>query len=383
MRMYSVSNLVSRKKIPFFSLIFHLLLCFFLSGSPVCAETRVSLPSGITPVTAQKVTVGVYVSPPFVMKQGNDYTGMAIDLWHTLAYQSGLVYEFREFSSNTALLDALEAHQIDIAVNNLSITEERAKKFDFTFPWYDAGLRILINNAPQGSAENIFNGLFRSGYIMSYIWIAALIFISTLLLTLLDRKYDKDFPPRWGTGLADSFYHVISVIVTGKTSHKSLFGAFGRVFSAVWMLCGVAIIAYITSSVTSIMTTEQLKNQITGLRDLSGKTIGVRNGSIAGEYLKAQGFKTTEFDHLKDAIPSLVQGKITAIVADAPVLEYYVNATPGNQTRVVGNLFHPDKYGFALPSGSPLTKDISLSIIRNIEQGNIALLRERYFGEHH
>lgn len=383
MRMCPASHRVSRPKRPFFSLLIHVVLYFFLSGSPVQADTRPSPPSGITPVTAQKVTVGVYISPPFIMKQGNDYTGMAIDLWHTLAYQAGLVYEFREFSSNTALLDALEARQIDVAVNNLSITEERARKFDFTFPWYDAGLRILVNNATRGSAESIFNGLFRSGYIVSYLWITAIILFSTLMLTLLDRKYDRDFPPQWGTGLSESFYHVISVIATGKTSHKPLFGAFGRLFSAVWMLCGVAVIAYITSSVTSIMTTEQLKNQVSGLRDLSGKIVGVREGSLAEAYLKEQGFQTAVFNHLKDAIPSLTEGKIVAVVADAPVLEYYVNSTPGNQTRVVGNLFHPDKYAFALPQGSPLTKTLSLSIIRNIEQGNLTLLRERYFGEHH
>lgn len=381
--MFPGSNLLFSPKNRLYVLFFQLIIYLTLLSLPASAVPRTTLPSEVTFVSHKKVLVGTYVSPPFVIKQGNEYSGMAIDLWHTLAYQAGLIYEFREFASNTELLDALKAGRIDVAVNNLSITEERAKKYDFTFPWYDAGLRILVNDTSRGSAENIFDGLFRSGYIKSYLWIVVAISFSTLLLTLLDRKYDKDFPSRWGPGLAESFYHVISVIATGKTSHKTLFGAFGRIFSALWMLCGVAIIAYITSSVTSIMTTEQLKNQITGLPDLSGKIVGVRKGSVASEYLKSQGFQTDEFNHLREAVPSLLQGKIAAVVADAPVLEYYVNTTPGNQTRVVGNLFHPDKYGFALPAGSPLTKPLSLSIIRNIEQGNITLLRKRYFGDNH
>ena len=70
-----------------------------------------------------------------------------------------------------------------------------------------------------------------------------------------------------------------------------------------------------------------------------------------------------------------------AIIGDAPVLEYYAASHPDRAVSVVGAIFEPDKYGFALPLHHRLTRQLSVEIIGAHERGQLAEIRERYFGE--
>jgi len=77
-----------------------------------------------------------------------------------------------------------------------------------------------------------------------------------VLLTFFDRRFDKSFPESWREGIAESFYTVMSVATSGKPAKRSnLFGWVGRIWQGLWLVCGVAVVAYVTSSVTSVMTT--------------------------------------------------------------------------------------------------------------------------------
>ncbi|EEB5699469.1 hypothetical protein KTK71_004601 [Salmonella enterica] len=101
------------------------------------------------------------------------------------------------------------------------------------------------------------SSLTDAGHVKVYLIIITGILAVTLLLTLIDRKMDDTFPESWFAGLAENFYHVMSIVTTGKTTHKLLFGSAGKIIAAIWMVCGVTIIACITSSITSTMTTHR------------------------------------------------------------------------------------------------------------------------------
>lgn len=324
--------------------------------------------------------VGVYVSPPFVMESAGGFAGMAIDLWKIIADELGTKFEYTEYNTYGDIIGAVADGQVDVAVTNISITESRAQAVDFTQPWFDAGARIMVSSSTGSSLGEVFGGLGDAGHLATYAWIAAAILIASLFLTLFDRVFDKDFTRHWGGGLAQSFYHVMSVATSGKTSHKKLFGSIGTVFAALWMVCGVAVVAYVTSSVTSVMTATRLTNQINGLADLRGRLIGVHTGSSTSEYLRALGINTVSFDHMQEATDALLNGEISAIAGDSPVLEHFAHANPKLPVSVVGNIFKPEKYAFAFPNGSPLTKPASIAIIGAHEDGDLETIRAKYFG---
>lgn len=329
----------------------------------------------------QPLTVGVLVSPPFVMGSDGKFTGLAIDLWEELASEKQWQFKYREYKTFRDLLDATDSREIDLAMTNLTITQQRALKVDFTQPWFDGGMRLMVSTEQGTGFRGIVRGLTQAGFITAYAWIAFVMLLATVLLTLFDRRFDKSFPARWRDGIAESFYTVMSVATSGRPpARKNLFGWLGRIWQALWLVCGIAVLAFVTSSVTSVMTTLSLSNQIHSVDDLGDRPVGVLDGTVEENYAREQGLVARSYADLSDATTALINGEITAIIADAPVLEYYAHINPALPVNVVGRLFERDKYGFALPRHSPLTRDVTLAVLGAVDAGRIEELSSKYFG---
>ena len=326
--------------------------------------------------------VGLYVSQPFVMKEDGKFTGMAVELWETLAAKLKLQFKYEEFSTVRELMQATSSGNLDVAVTNLTITEERVERIDFTHPWFDAGLRLMVNEHQGTSFRDVVTGLREAGFLRSYALLATIILVATFLLTAFDRHYNKDFPRRWREGLAEDFYHVMSVATSGKApARKAPFGWIGRIFSALWLVSGVAVLAYVTSTVTSVMTAISLTHHINSLSDLQGRTAGVFSGSVAETFAHDSGAAYRSFANIDDAVVALLDGRIDAIIGDAPVLEYYAHIHPSDTIKVVGAIFEPDKYGFGLPRDSKLTRPLTVAIVAVHESGFLESLNVKYFSD--
>ena len=78
-------------------------------------------------------------APPFAFKRGDSYSGFDIDVWSAVA--KGMNRKWRlqpmEFS---ALIPAIQTHNIDAIVSQLFIKPERQKVIDFSTPYYISGL---------------------------------------------------------------------------------------------------------------------------------------------------------------------------------------------------------------------------------------------------
>lgn len=358
-------------------------------ASAVLAVAFFLIAGSIDPTQAQEETeparavqVGLYVSPPFVIETAGDYSGMAIELWETIAEPLNLTSDYQLFPTIGALVNAAAGGEIDVAVTNLTITRNRAQRIDFTQPWFDAGLRIMVNDERQAGFMEVMQGLSDAGHLRAYAWLAGVIIAATLLMTLFDRHFDKDFPQRWRDGVAESFYSVMSIATSGKSpARKNLFGWIGRMWQGLWLVCGVAVLAYATSTVTSVMTTLSLTNEINSVADLPGKTVGVFTGSVAEDFARESMLSAHSFANIDEAVQALLQGRVAAIVGDAPVLEYYAHTHPEATVSVVGAIFEPDKYGFGLVRGSPLGREVTLELLGTRERGLVEEMRTKYFGD--
>lgn len=338
-------------------------------------------PAGAQPVEPRQLTVGVWVNPPFVMKEGDHYTGMAIDLWEKMAARLGAQPRYVEKGTIGELVDATARGDVDVAVGNITVTRDRAERIDFTHPWFDTGLRVMVSERHGSGFSDFIGGMERSGHLKVYAGIALIILAATFALTLFDRRFDQDFPHRWRDGLAQSFYSVMSVASGKASGRKQMFGWIGRVWQGLWLVCGIAVLAYVTSSVTSVMTTLSLgKDQIHGIADLSGHPIGVLAGSVGHQYASETGLDSHPYAHVDEAAEALAGGRVDAIVGDAPVLEYFAHEHPDRQLSVVGAIFKPDKYAFGLPRGSDLARELSVELIGAHDDNEIREIRTRYFG---
>jgi polar amino acid transport system substrate-binding protein len=354
------------------ALFLAMLFSLLAAGSPLAQET---------PQAKQPVSVGLYLSPPFVMQEQGRFTGMAVELWESIAGPQGMQSEYRPFPTVRALIDAAANSEIDVAVTNLTITQGRAQRIDFTHPWFDAGQRIMVNEHQGTGFLDVVAGLRDAGFLRAYAWLAFVIAVATVSLTIFDRKFDPAFPRRWRDGVAESFFSIMSVAAGKASGRKNIFGWVGRIWQGLWLIFGIAVLAYVTSSVTSVMTTLSLSNQINSLTDLPGKSVGVFTGSVSEDFARDSGFDRQSFPNIDEAVAALRDGSIDAIVGDAPVLEYYAHTHPEERVDVIGGLFEPDKYGFGLARNSPFTRRLTVEILGAHEHGLVEQLHSKYFGE--
>ncbi len=92
---------------------------------------------------------------PFEFKQDGKYTGFDIQLWEAIAKQAGLKYRLQPMDFN-GIIPGLQTHNLDVALAGITIREDRAKVIDFSDPYYESGLAILVtNDSPIKTAKDL------------------------------------------------------------------------------------------------------------------------------------------------------------------------------------------------------------------------------------
>lgn len=99
------------------------------------------------PALAEKIVVATDTNfPPFEFKdQSGQHTGFDVELWDAVAKVIGLEYELQPMDFN-GIIPGLQTHQIDVGIAGMTIKPERAEVVDFSDPYYDAGLLLLVRN---------------------------------------------------------------------------------------------------------------------------------------------------------------------------------------------------------------------------------------------
>lgn len=80
---------------------------------------------------------------PFEFKQDGKYTGFDVQLWEAIAKEANLKYRLQPMDFN-GIIPGLQTHNIDAALAGITIREDRAKVIDFSDPYYESGLAILV-----------------------------------------------------------------------------------------------------------------------------------------------------------------------------------------------------------------------------------------------
>ncbi|MEZ5074400.1 MAG: basic amino acid ABC transporter substrate-binding protein [Solirubrobacterales bacterium] len=103
--------------------------------------------SDLTLITPGTLTVGSDIPyPPFEQGRPPDYEGFDIDLIHDIADQMGLEIKIVDLPFNVVLAGG--GGQFDLAIAATTITPARAKKVDFSDPYFNAAQGLLVQ---QGS----------------------------------------------------------------------------------------------------------------------------------------------------------------------------------------------------------------------------------------
>lgn len=106
--------------------------------------------------TIRVATIATY--PPFEWRDNKTgkLVGYDMDVLKAVTEKAGLNYDITLLDFK-GIIPALLAGQVDMAITGMSITEKRAKKVDFSQPYYLSGIRLLVrgDNKDIRSADDL------------------------------------------------------------------------------------------------------------------------------------------------------------------------------------------------------------------------------------
>jgi ABC-type amino acid transport substrate-binding protein len=315
------------------------------------------------------IRVVTKIIEPFVIKDGDRLTGFSIDLWEEIALQSGLSFEFIEVDTVNGQLDALNDGEADVAIAAISMTPQREEDYDFSYPYYLAGLQIIATGKPLSTLATLFNFILSSRFLIGLGALTLILVLIGHIVWLVERNKNPDFPQSYVKGIWEGLWWAAATVTTVGYGDKTVRDKWGRILGLIWMFAGLFLIANFTAFVTAEVTVSHLETNIASVEDLRGKNVVTLSGTTSAEYLSSLRipFRTTT---TTDAAFSLLEdGQADAMVYDAPVLHYYVATNDRSSLKLVGSPFKIEYYGIALPPGSPYEETINKTLLEIRENG--------------
>ena len=365
--------------IPFLTLS---LLAPATAQTPVVPDAPAAAPAA---ATAGKIRVVTRNLEPFSFEIDGKRVGFAAELWDELARATGMDYEIQVVGTAQEIIDAIQNQKADVGVGALSVTSKREEIIDFSQPFYESGLQILVAGGSGTYADQIF-GLLKSLFNPKLVGAFLLLLVTMLIISHLiwrcEHKVNTDqWPEDYKAGLWESFWWTISTLLVGGADNKGPVGVGGRIIAIAWMLLSIVLVSLLTASFTTTLTVNSLKGDINGPADLPGRAVATVKGSTTETWLTDRGAKVKPFTAITDCIAALRAGEVQAVVFDAPILQYEATKSEDTSLQLVGPVFEKQNYAFALQQGSALREQLNQALLLLNEEGVGTTLREKYFGE--
>jgi ABC-type amino acid transport substrate-binding protein len=322
--------------------------------------------------------------PPFSYTENGKLMGFSIDLWEAVAKEAGFQFEMGNVETVPQMLDALKNRQADVAIAAISITAERHGFMDFSQPYYDSGLQILVatNGERSGGAGGNLARTFLTWTTLKVVGtlLLVMLLISHLVWWFERRNNPEMYPEAYRAGVWESFWWTNSMLLAGGCEAKGPMGVPARLLAILWMVASIVLIAYFTAAITTEMTVKSLTGDISGPGDLPGVKVGTVTGSTAEVWLRKTKARVSPYPDVASAVAALNSGELKAVVYDAPVLRYYLSRKTGTRLRLVGPTFEKQSYGIGLQQESPLRLPVNRALLALNERGFMEELQKKWFG---
>lgn len=330
-----------------------------------------------------KIVVGTMRVPPFVLRSDDgQWSGLSIDLWKRMAEELKMPFEFREFDYDLAgLLGAVEHGQIDAAVAAIPITQEGEARFDFTPPYFAAGLGIAVRGEPQGVLARTMTGLFTRQFVVVMVALLGLLVFVGTLIWLLERGQKDHFDSRPSQGIADGIWWAAVTMTSTGYGDKvpATFG--GRVLGIIWMFASISLVALFSATLASSFVVGRLKTGIGGPDDLARVRVAAVSGTTGEQWSGAQGLNIRTYPFVIQAMKALQRGDVQALVYEKAILGFMIKEYGWNELRVLPHTLAVREYAIALPNDSPIKKSINRALLKVIHGGAWKDVVEHYLGQ--
>ena len=270
----------------------------------------------------EELSVGVTDSPPFIIIEDDDITGLTIDLWNVISDSLDIDYHFVKTDLNDVMTNIYEG-EVNISIAPMAISSAHADSTFFSQPFYITTMCVAVENHYESGFVTIVKNLFSLSFLKT---IGMLLFINLCIGTLIwfaERKDNPAFSDKMFSGIIDGFWWSWVTMTTVGYGDKSPLSRNGKILGTIWMLVAILIISGFTATISSELTTKRLQNNVTNIHDLHKMKVGCLEGRNTSIYLDYKHINHKQYKTFDDAFDALEKGDINALVDDGATLNYY------------------------------------------------------------
>ncbi len=314
---------------------------------------------------------------PFVLPRTDPPAGFSVDLWNEVARRLDRDFTWHIVRDPAQVLTSVEGNEADVAIGAIAVTQEGEQIVDFSLPYFDSGLRIMVLARYEAGVVSTLRSIpwIAIGRLLAVAIV--IIFLLANVLWLIDRRRNREPSRGYLSTIGEELWGAMLVVATLNVERDA--PGIKRVTILLMWLIGVVMIAQLTATVTSVQTVARLQSTIRGPDDLPGKTIASVPGTVAGGYLTERGLPFTTVTYGPDGIRMLTRGEVQALVFDAATLQYWAAKQGKGIVQVVGPTFRPQKYAIAVAVGSALRKQINRALLEIYADGTYEKIYSAWF----
>lgn len=325
-----------------------------------------------------KLTVGVTDSPPFIIIEDDEITGLTIDLWNNISDSLKVDYHFVETDIENVVTSISEG-EINISIAPMAVSSSHAETTFYSQPFYITTMCVAIENHYESGFVTIVKNLFSIAFLKT---IGLLLFINFTIGTLIwlaERKENPAFSDKLN-GIIDGFWWSWVTMTTVGYGDKTPQSKNGKILATIWMLVAILIISGFTATISSELTTKRLQNNINNVHDLHKMKVGCVQGRNTSIYLDYKHIKSKEYVSFEKAFDALEKGEINALVDDGATLNYYFNKRERNLGKKITLIELPNnKEYYCFMSSDPiLVNRINPYLLSFLESEHWGRLLKRY-----
>ncbi|MBZ9629873.1 transporter substrate-binding domain-containing protein [Salegentibacter sp. LM13S] len=322
---------------------------------------------------SKTLVIGVTPTPPFVMEENGEYSGLSIDSWELINEEMDFDYEFKEYGSLSELLNAIENSEVDFSINPVTVTNNRMQRMDFSQPYF-----ISHTGVAKRSESQIFSylaNLFSWNFISAILILLAVIFIFGFLVWIFERKKNAEEFGNGSRGILQGFWWSAVTMTTVGYGDKSPRTTGGRVIALIWMFMAIIIISSLTAGIASSLTVQTMNDEINSVQDLSKFEVTSVESSSAQELLNLYNIEHNEVMDEKEGIALLKNEETKLFVYDEPILRYEIKRRGlEDEIEVLPKTLKKDYYGYSFPKNSALLQKIDpvlIGVMKTMEWNSI------------
>ncbi|WP_236977396.1 transporter substrate-binding domain-containing protein [Membranihabitans maritimus] len=335
----------------------YIFLFFFLIKGSMAQDTLDVLISG---------------SPPFVMTDVSEPSGLSIDIWEEAALNNNFLFRYHNEPDTESAINSIEAGRFDVLVGPISILSERADRVRFTQPYFVSSIS-LVSKVETPSVWDRIKPFFSKTFFIAVLVLLFILGIVGTLIWLAERKKSpEEFPPDVLRGIGNGIWFALVTMTTvgyGDRAPKTLAG---RIVAGGWMIIALITTTSLVAGIASTLTVSGLSStSIRNADDLAGEIVAVPHSSPSVEFVNQYGGKVVEVENIREAFEKLNNGAVKVIVYDKPQLEYFMetNKDLSRGLKIANAEYLPQGYGFATSLESQYFTGINVGLLELHESG--------------